>query len=87
MAVPVKPTVVRKVSAPVAVSFEETLPCSVKACPVDPIVRALVGVMVLVLNVPTEAVALTVSAVPEAVKVVAPEIVLAEEPVCVYEVD
>mgnify|MGYP003352068823 CR=1 FL=1 len=39
----------------------------------------------MVLNVPTEAVALTVSAVPEAVKVVAPEIVLAEDPVCVYD--
>ena len=73
----------------VAVIVEVAEPCRVKAWEVDPIVRAPVGVMVLVDTVPIVpvpvivALLLTVSAVPEAEKVVAPLKVLAEVPVWV----
>lgn len=65
----------------VAVIVLVALPCKVKLCPVEPTVKAPVGVIVFTLSVPpTEALFVTLSDVPLAVNDDAPVKVLADDP-------
>lgn len=83
----VNPMVVVKVPF-LAVIVLEALPCKVKVWPTSPMLRELLGVMVLTASEPpTDALLVTLSAVPAAVKDVAPLKVLAVEPLCVYPPD